>query len=45
MSASVTDDLEVEQREAARLATFFQVVHAGNPEHDGAEDDRRDQYS
>ena len=33
------DDLEIEQRQAA-AADLLHVLHAGDAEHDGAEDDR-----
>ncbi len=37
-------DFEVEQRERAGLADLLHVLHAGDAEHDGAEDDRGDQH-
>ena len=44
ISAMRAHDLEIEQREAARLADLLHVFHAGDAEHDRAEDDRRDQH-
>jgi hypothetical protein len=38
------DDLEIEERQAARLADLLHVLHAGDADHDGAEDDRRDDH-
>ena len=38
------DDLEVEQRQAAGLADLLHVLHAGDADDDGAEDDRRDDH-
>ena len=43
-SAMRADDLEVEQRQAAGLADLLHVLHAGDADHDGAEDDRRDDH-
>jgi hypothetical protein len=37
-------DLEVEEREAAGLADLLHVLHAGDADDDGAEDDRRDHH-
>src|SRR5439155_8665496 len=38
------DDLEVQQREAAGLADLLHVLHTGDADDDGAEDDRRDDH-
>ena len=38
------DNLEVEQRVAAGLANLLHVLHAGNTDHDRAENDRRDHH-
>ncbi len=38
------DHLEIDQRESARLADLLHVLHAGDAEHHGAEDDRPDHH-
>ena len=43
-SANVGHHLEVEQRLAADAADLLHVARAGDAEHHGAEDDRRDQH-
>ena len=38
------DDLEVDEREPSGLADLLHVLHAGDADHHGAEDDRRDDH-